>query len=98
MLIGNIPAEYTIKRMDNNNYIFRQSYSRAFENVKSTVGLSFYVDYDCPWDGELKSFLPFSGPSSLSLKVLKADENLTKYVVKGNYDFKCKYRYNINYQ
>jgi len=98
MFIGNIPAKYTIKCTDNNNYIFRQSYTRAFENVNNIVGLSFYVDYDFPWNGELKSLLPFSGPSSLSLKVLKADENLTKYVVKGSYDFNCKYRYNINYQ
>ncbi|XP_060861024.1 apolipophorins isoform X2 [Metopolophium dirhodum] len=66
----------------------RQSYTREFENVNSTVGLSFYINYDFPWNGELKSLLPFSGPSSLSLKVLKVDENLTKYVVKGNYDFK----------
>jgi len=87
-----------LRYIDSNNCIFRQSYTRAFENVNSTVGLSFYVNYDFPWNGELKSLLPFSGPSSLSLKVLKVDENLTEYVVKGNYDFKCKHTYNINYQ
>lgn len=81
--------------MDSNSYIFRQSYTSAFESFGNTVGLSFYVDYNYPWNGELKSLLPFSGPSSLSLKVFKVDENLTKYVVKGNYDFKCKYTYNI---
>ncbi|XP_026815483.1 apolipophorins [Rhopalosiphum maidis] len=64
-----------------------KSYTRTFDKFKDTSGLSFYINYDCPWNGELKSLLPFSGPSSFSLKILKVDENLTKYVVKGNYDF-----------
>jgi len=86
---------FIIKRMDNNSYIFRHSYTRAFEHFKNTVGLSYYVDYNFPWNGELKSLLPFSGPSSFSLKMFKDDENLTEYVVIGSYDFMCKYIYNI---
>uniref|UniRef100_A0A2H8TZF4 Apolipophorin n=1 Tax=Melanaphis sacchari TaxID=742174 RepID=A0A2H8TZF4_9HEMI len=65
-----------------------QSYTRTFEKFKDTTGLSFFINYDCPWNGDLKSLLPFSGPSSFSLKIFKVDEKLTKYVVKGNYDFK----------
>jgi len=76
--------------MDNNDYIFRQSYTKAFENFKNTVGLSYYLNYNFPWNGELKSLLPFSGPSSLSLKIFKVDEKLNEYVVKGSYDFICK--------
>jgi hypothetical protein len=81
--------------MDVNNFISRQSYTRTFDKFKDTSGLSFYINYDCPLNGELKSLLPFSGPSSFSLKILKVDENLTKYVVKGNYNFNCKCTYNI---
>lgn len=81
--------------MNSKNLMFRISYTRKFEKLSDTLGLSFYIDYNCPWNGELKSLLPFYGPSSLSLKIFKVDENLTKYVVKGNYDIKCKYSYNI---
>lgn len=77
--------------MDNNNFISRQSYTRTFDQFEDIIGLSFFINYKCPWNGELKSLLPFSGPSSFSLKIFKVDEKLTKYVVKGNYDFKCKY-------
>lgn len=77
--------------MDNNNFISRQSYTRTFDQFEDNIGLSFFIHYECPWNGELKSLLPFSGPSSFSLKIFKVDEKLTKYVVKGNYDFKSKY-------
>lgn len=77
--------------MDNNNFISRQSYTRTFDQFEDIIGLSFYINYECPWNGELKSLLPLYGPSSFSLKIFKVDEKLTKYVVKGNYDFKSKY-------
>lgn len=48
------------------------------------------MQYDYPWSGDIKSLLPHSGPSSFSLKILKVDPKLTKYVVKGTYDLKCK--------
>jgi len=81
--------------MDNNCYIFRKSYTREFENLKNTVGLSYFVDYKFPWNGELKSLLPFSGPSSFSLNMFKDDEKVTEYVVIGSYDFMCKCINNI---
>lgn len=67
------------------------TYTRSFENMDHSLGLSLLVDVDIPWNGQYQSLLPFSGPSSLSLKVLKVDENLSKYVVRGSYDLKCKY-------
>ncbi|VVC28237.1 Vitellinogen, open beta-sheet,von Willebrand factor, type D domain,Lipid transport protein, N- [Cinara cedri] len=68
----------------------RQTYTKTFDSLKNTLGLSFSAQYDIPWDGNLHSLLPFSGPLSFSFKVLKEDENLTKYVVKGTYDFKSQ--------
>jgi len=85
----------TLKYTDSNSYVFRQSYTRAFESFGDTAGLSFCVHYNFAWSRDLKLLLPFSGPLSLSLKIVKVDENLTKYVVKGIYDFKCKYTYTI---
>ncbi|CAH1725498.1 unnamed protein product [Aphis gossypii] len=64
------------------------SYTRTFDQFEDIIGLSFFINYKCPWNGELKSLLPFSGPSSFSLKIFKVDEELTKYIVKGNYDLK----------
>lgn len=68
----------------------RQSYARTFDQLSGTTGLAVDVQYDFPWDGQLQSLLPFSGPAALSLKVLKTDAKLTKYVLKGVYDFNCK--------
>lgn len=65
-----------------------QSYTRTFDQFEDIIGLSFFINYECPWNGELKSLLPLYGPSSFSLKIFKVDKKLTKYVVKGNYDFK----------
>lgn len=58
--------------------------------MSESLGLSFCMQYDYPWSGNIKSLLPHSGPSSFSLKILKVDPKLTKYVVKGTYDLKCK--------
>lgn len=69
---------------------FRKTYSKTVEDLNN-LGLSLNVQYEYPWSGEIKSLLPFSGPSSFSMKVLKLDEKLTKYVLKGNYDFTCEY-------
>lgn len=70
--------------------LYRKTYTKALENVNN-MGLTYDVQYEYPWNGDFKSLLPLSGPSSFSLKILKVDEKLTKYVVKGNYDLKCKY-------
>lgn len=60
--------------------------------MSEATGLSFFVHYDLPWNGHvMESLLPYAGTSSISLKVLKVDKQLTKYVMKGTYDFKCKY-------
>lgn len=72
-------------------YLFRQAYTRTFDNLKDSVGLAFQTQFSFPWSGEFQSLHPFSGPSSLAFKILKLDQKLTKYILKGTYDFKCKY-------
>lgn len=70
-------------------WFFRRNYDNTFDDLSKSLGLSLNVRYDFPWNGELKSLLPFSGPSSFSFKVLKVDENLTKYIVRTTYNFNC---------
>jgi hypothetical protein len=60
--------------------------------LSNATGLSFFMHYDFPWNGHvMESLLPFAGTSAVSFKVLKTDTKLTKYVMRGTYDFKCKY-------
>lgn len=81
---------YILKNNKNNIIIFRSTYTRNFEHLVNSIGLSFSVNYNIPWNGNYNSLLPFSGPSSLSLKILKIDEKLTDYVMRGIYEFECK--------
>lgn len=70
---------------------FRQTYTNTYDDLSESLGFVFSVDYEIPWNGEMKSLLPFFGRSSFSLKCVKVDSRLTNYIVKGTYNFKCKY-------